>query len=85
MIEFVGILLVFNAIGAMFMCILTFNLSHLGYIDNILSPIWIYNRWRLNYFGTGLVCILFNLLCPIWTVCVWTVKFLKFICTVGRR
>ena len=81
----IGILFAWNVLGAMFMGILTANLSYPGYIENILSPIWIYDRWRLNYFGVVLVCILLNLLCPIWTISVWTVKLLKFICTVGRR
>ena len=81
----VGILVTWNIIGAVFMVILTANLSFPDYVENILSPIWIYDQWRLNYFGVALVCILLNLLCPIWTICVWTVKSLKFICTVGRR
>ena len=86
MIEHIfGRLFAWNVLGALFMTILTANLSRPGYLDNILSPIWIYNAWRLNYFGTGLVCILLNLLCPVWTILVWGFKFLNFICTVGRR
>lgn len=80
----VGILFVWNICGLLIMTILTANFSRPWYVENILSPMWIYNRWGLNYFGVGLVCILFNLLCPIWTISVWTFKLLKFICTVGR-
>lgn len=79
------ILGVWNIVGVLIMTILTTNLSRLGYAENILSPVWIYNKWKLNYFGVALVCIFLNLLCPIWTVCVWGIKFLNFICTVGRR
>ena len=81
----ITILGVWNIVGGLMMTILTVNLSTPCYTENILSPIWIYDEWELNYFGVALVCIFFNLLCPIWTVCVWGVKFLKFICTVGRR
>lgn len=81
----ITILIVWNLVGVFIMTVLTACLSRPWCTDNILNPIWIYNRWELNYFGVGLVCVLFNILCPIWTVCVWTVKFLKFICTVGRR
>lgn len=81
----ITILVMWNMIGAVLMLIMTVGVSSPGTFANILSPIWIYDRWRLNYFGVVLVCILLNLLCPIWTICVWTVKSLKFICTVGRR
>ena len=81
----VVILFAWSVLGALFMGILTVSLSFPGYTENILSPIWIYDEWNLNYFGVALVCIFFNLLCPIWTISVWGFKFLKFICTVGRR
>ena len=81
----ITILGVWNIVGGLMMTILTVNLSCHGYAENILSPIWIYDEWELNYFGVALVCIFFNLLCPVWTICVWGFKLLKFICTVGRR
>ena len=79
------ILGIWTIFGGLIMTLLTVNLSSSEYVENILSPFWIYDKWALNYFGVGLVCLLFNLLCPIWTICVWTFKFLRFICTVGRR
>lgn len=81
----ITILGVWNIVGFLIMTILTANLSRPSYLENILSPVWIYNRWKLNYFGVALVCIFLNLSCPVWTICVWGVTFLKFICTVGRR
>lgn len=81
----IGASLIWNIIGAVFICIITVGCSRPGYVENILSPVWIYNEWNLNYFGAGLVCILFNLLCPMWTISVWAFMLLKFICTAGRR
>ena len=45
------------------------------------NPIWIYNRYKVNVFGTIVLSIVFNLICPIGTVFYWLYK----LCTVGRR
>lgn len=78
-------LIIWHAIGGLVLLILwTKKFSPLD-DNNILSPVWIYNAWKLNYFGTGIVCLSLNLLCPAWSIFWWFCKFVKFICTVGRR
>lgn len=46
-----------------------------------VNPVWIYKRYRVNYFGAAVICILYNLICPIGSICYWIYK----LCTVGRR
>lgn len=46
-----------------------------------VNPVWIYKRYRVNYFGAAVLCILYNLICPIGSICYWIYK----LCTVGRR
>lgn len=82
---YITVPIIWNVLGGLFLLILWVNaLSPFG-DNNILSPVWIYDEWNLNYFGTGLVCLIFNLLCPIVSIIVWFCIFLKFICTVGRK
>lgn len=46
-----------------------------------LSPFWIYHNYEVNFFGTAVVCIIYNLICPMASVCYWFYK----LCTVGRK
>lgn len=46
-----------------------------------VNPIKIYKTYRVNYFGAALICIIYNLLCPIGSIGYWFYK----ICTVGRK
>ena len=48
---------------------------------SFMNPIEIYRIYRVNYFGAALVCIIYNLLCPIGSIGYWIYK----ICTVGRK
>lgn len=50
-----------------------------------LNPFWIYNHYKLNFFGTFLLMLLFNMLCPLLSAIYWIVSFIKWICTVGRK
>ena len=46
-----------------------------------LNPTWLYQNFRVNYFGTVLLTVFHNLLCPVGSVYYWSKK----ICTVGRN
>ena len=50
-----------------------------------LNPFWLYENYNVNFFGAFLLMILFNLICPVITIIYWFCKFIKFICTVGRK
>lgn len=82
---YIIVLIIWHTIGGV--GLLTIWVENLRPVDNnnILSPIWIYDKYNLNYFGTGIVCLMFNLLCPMFSVLWWFCKFIKFICTVGRN
>ena len=61
-------------------------LGILGVIDefddfSFMNPIKIYKTYRVNYLGAALICIIYNLLCPIGSIGYWIYK----ICTVGRK
>lgn len=46
-----------------------------------LNPIYIYRTYQVNIFGTIMLFIVFNLICPVGTIMYWFYK----LCTVGRR
>lgn len=48
---------------------------------SFMNPIKIYKTYRVNYFGAALICIIYNLLCPIGSIGYWFYK----ICTIGRK
>lgn len=46
-----------------------------------LNPIEIYKRCKVNYFGTVVLMLLSNLICPVVSIYYWLYK----LCTVGRK
>lgn len=61
-------------------------LGLLGVVDkfddfSFMNPIKIYKTYRVNYFGAALICIIYNLLCPIGSIGYWFYK----LCTFGRK
>lgn len=46
-----------------------------------VNPIKIYKTYKVNYFGAAIICIIYNLLCPIASIGYWFYK----ICTFGRK
>ena len=85
MMTIIAILSAWNLIG--FVVYAGLQLSATAHIDDyqLLDPREIYNLWDVNYFGCAMLTIIFNLLCPAWSMVYWFSKFMKFICTVGRR
>ena len=47
---------------------------------SFMNPIKIYKTYKVNYFGAALICIIYNLLCPIGSIGYWFYK----LCTFGR-
>ena len=61
-------------------------LGLLGVVDKFddfsyVNPIKIYKTYRVNCFGAALICIIYNLLCPIGSIGYWFYR----ICTFGRK
>ena len=61
-------------------------LGLLGVVDkfddfSFVNPIKIYKIYKVNYFGAAIICIIYNLLCPIASIGYWFYK----ICTFGRK
>ena len=48
---------------------------------SFMNAIKIYRTYRVNYFGAALICIIYNLLCPIASIGYWFYK----LCTFGRK
>lgn len=46
-----------------------------------VNPIWLYKKYKVNWFGAILIAILFNILCFPLSICYWLYK----LCTVGRK
>lgn len=47
----------------------------------IFNPFWVYNNYKVNWFGCIMLTILINLLCPPISIIYWFYK----LCTVGRK
>ena len=65
--------------GALILCIsgIFTQFNDFSYVN----PIKIYKTYRVNYFGAALICIIYNLLCPIGSIGYWFYK----LCTFGRK
>ena len=81
-------IIIFNVI----FCLMVWSLGGaiilglLGVVDkfddfSFLNPIKIYKIYHVNYFGATIICITYNLLCPIGSIGYWFYK----ICTFGRK
>lgn len=79
------ILFVWNVAGLVILAVLWAHLGNLFDKKSLLHPSWLHRKFHINYFGCGLLTLIFNLLCPIVTIIHWICEFFYFICTVGRE
>jgi hypothetical protein len=74
-----------DIIGLVFICcataaaILGFAIDSCGF--EFVNPIFLYNRFKVNWFGAFFLAIIFNLLTFPFAIVYWIYK----ICTVGRK
>lgn len=59
---------------------------HLGFMTDdlfcMVNPVNVYKYHKsLNWFGALLVTLLYNIMCPVGTLCYWFYK----LCTIGRK
>lgn len=77
-------LIVWNLFGGVMLLILSVNRSFPGYPAEMLRYEWLYDEFNVNEFGCTMLTILFNSLCPVYTICYWFFNVLKYLFTVGR-
>ena len=77
-------LIIWNLFGGVMLLILSVNRSFPGYPAEMLRYEWLYDEFNVNEFGCTMLAILFNALCPIYTICYWLVRTLKYLFTTGR-
>ena len=46
-----------------------------------VNPVHVYKYNKVNWFGAIIVALVYNVLCPVGSVCYWCYK----LCTVGRK
>lgn len=89
----IGLIIVFIIIWSGLGCIGLHKIECL-YEDNghdtnffkYFSPIWLYRtHHKLNFLGVFLLTCVYNLISPLVSLFYWIVKFIIFICTVGRK
>lgn len=79
-----GVLFFWSVLGALFalMVYVECFINDPRFDDfNIFTPQYIYNNFKVNWFGTLVLFMFFNLLCPLFTIGFWFYK----LCTVGRN
>lgn len=77
-------LIVWNLFGGVMLLILSVNRSFPGYPAEMLRYEWLYDEFNVNCFGCTLLTILFNAMCPLYTIGYWFVRTFKYLCTAGR-
>jgi len=80
----IALLVVWNIFGGLALCIIWTNRYRPFDKTSLLSPIWIYEEFEVNIIGCMFLTILFNMLCPIFSIFYWFIKLIHFIFTVGR-
>lgn len=77
------VLCVWQVLGVFVLVMLSLRVDFIGNCDNsdFFMPTYIYKHCRVNYFGTLMLCLFVNALCPVWSFGFWFYK----LCTVGRK
>lgn len=77
------LIVAWNTLGLVIWAVAATNNTKLQRADLLewLNPIWIYRNYKVNFFGTFVICVVYNLFCPVASICYWFYK----LCTVGRR
>jgi hypothetical protein len=80
----IEILIIWNISGfAVWLAMAVFDGSPMNEASGFefCNPVWLYEQYRVNYFGAGFLALLFSLMCPVYSLGYWFYK----LCTVGRR
>lgn len=82
MLEIILTAIIWSFLGGIILALIADYNKTLRNCENsdFFSPLWIYNNYNVNWFGAIMLCLLFNILCPIWSVGFWFYK----LCTIGR-
>ena len=81
------IAVVWHCIGVVILHLYEDGSTIYDYGDSIsyLNPVWLWKKYKVNLIGCFFLAIIFNILCPLVSIIYWVVKFIGWICTVGRK
>lgn len=83
--DWLWIILAWSLVGGFVLAIAS-SLQNKGVINmsdgwEFVNPIHVYKYNKVNWFGAIIVALIYNVLCPIGSVCYWFYK----LCTIGRE
>lgn len=77
-----------NVLGAVILCAIEDSRSspiHWCPDSSYFHYRWIHDEYEYNHFGTAVMFVFINALCPIATICHWVAYGLCKLFTIGRR
>lgn len=85
--EYIFNVLAWNLIGFLILLLIGAGSKIIGECPNsdFFSPLWLYENFYVNWFGALIMCVILNIICPVWSIGFWIYKFGRFIFTVGRK
>lgn len=75
-----AIILIWNVIGLLVFAIIYQQINAI-LIEDMIAPWGVYKHINVNLFGTIVLTLVFNLLCPVLSIGWW----FYWLCTVGRK